>query len=180
MADYRHAWAVAGGWALDLFLGRESRPHKDVDVAIWRRDQRALQHQLRGFALCKVVNGNLVEWSRGDWLDLPVHEIHASRVGMAFEILLNECDDAQWIFRRNQRIRRDLPAALLTSGTVPFLAPEVVLLYKSNDPSPTNEQDFANVAPRLSLEQTLWLSRALATCDESHPWLRVLASATSS
>ena len=30
------AWWVAGGWALDLFLGRMTRPHHDVDVAILR------------------------------------------------------------------------------------------------------------------------------------------------
>jgi len=31
-------WWIAGGWALDLFMGRESRPHQDLDVGILRRD----------------------------------------------------------------------------------------------------------------------------------------------
>jgi hypothetical protein len=28
----------AGGWALDLFVGAQSRPHDDLDVRILRRD----------------------------------------------------------------------------------------------------------------------------------------------
>jgi GNAT superfamily N-acetyltransferase len=32
------AW-VAGGWALDLFLGRQTRPHVDTDIVIRRSDQ---------------------------------------------------------------------------------------------------------------------------------------------
>src|SRR5580693_6175690 len=31
-------WWIAGGWALDLFSGRQSRPHRDLDVGILRRD----------------------------------------------------------------------------------------------------------------------------------------------
>jgi putative ABC transport system permease protein len=36
-------WFVAGGWALDLFLGRVTRPHHDVDIALFREDQRQLR-----------------------------------------------------------------------------------------------------------------------------------------
>src|SRR5580698_4288909 len=31
-------WWIAGGWALDLFLGQETRPHGDIDVGIFRAD----------------------------------------------------------------------------------------------------------------------------------------------
>lgn len=34
-------WFVAGGWAIDLHLGRATRPHGDVDVAVYRHDQAA-------------------------------------------------------------------------------------------------------------------------------------------
>ena len=29
-------WAVAGGWAIDLFLGCVTRQHADTDIAVWR------------------------------------------------------------------------------------------------------------------------------------------------
>ena len=31
-------WAVAGGWAIDLHLGRQTREHGDLEVAIPRAD----------------------------------------------------------------------------------------------------------------------------------------------
>src|SRR5260370_34929395 len=37
-------WWIAGGWALDLFLGIQTREHEDIDVQILRRDQ----HPIRG------------------------------------------------------------------------------------------------------------------------------------
>ena len=32
-------WWIAGGWALDLFLGVQTREHEDIDVQILRRHQ---------------------------------------------------------------------------------------------------------------------------------------------
>jgi len=29
-------WWIAGGWALDLFVGSETRPHQDLDIGILR------------------------------------------------------------------------------------------------------------------------------------------------
>jgi hypothetical protein len=34
----RAPWWVAGGWALDLYLGKVTRVHKDLDVGIFRED----------------------------------------------------------------------------------------------------------------------------------------------
>lgn len=39
LADFGRPWGFCGGWAIDLFLGQEIRPHKDIDVAVLRRDQ---------------------------------------------------------------------------------------------------------------------------------------------
>jgi hypothetical protein len=35
-------WWIAGGWAVDLFLGEQTRVHDDVDVAVLRRDEHEL------------------------------------------------------------------------------------------------------------------------------------------
>lgn len=32
-------WWIAGGWAIDLFLGEQTRPHDDIDILIRRDDQ---------------------------------------------------------------------------------------------------------------------------------------------
>ena len=156
-------WAVAGGWALDLFLGRQTREHADLDLAIWRSDQHKLRAALTpDWALEVADNDTLRPWSADEWLSLPVHEIHARPVGgaqPALEFLLNERDEGAWIYRRDPVIRRDLDRAILVRDTIPFLAPEIVLLYKSRRPRPTDEADFEVVLPALTMEQRDWLRR---------------------
>jgi hypothetical protein len=36
-------WAFAGGWAIDLWFGEQTRPHHDVEVVVHRRDQEAVR-----------------------------------------------------------------------------------------------------------------------------------------
>jgi uncharacterized protein (DUF952 family) len=38
MAGFAHLWWVAGGWALDLFLGRKTRPHADLEIGTTTSD----------------------------------------------------------------------------------------------------------------------------------------------
>ena len=40
---FTRPWFVCGGWALDLFIGKQTREHHDLDIGIFRRDQLALQ-----------------------------------------------------------------------------------------------------------------------------------------
>ena len=39
-------WWIAGGWAIDLFLGKKSRGHLDIDVLILRKDQMIIHKHL--------------------------------------------------------------------------------------------------------------------------------------
>ncbi|HTK52343.1 MAG TPA: hypothetical protein VL308_10675 [Gemmatimonadaceae bacterium] len=159
-------WAVAGGWALDLFLGRQTREHADLDLAVWRADQAKLRAALASDWRCEVSdNGALRPWHAGERLSLPIHEIHARAVSGAhppLELLLNERDDTAWIYRRNPAIRRDLDRAILVCDGIPFLAPEIVLLYKSKAPRPTDEADFRVALPALTTEQRDSLRLAIA------------------
>jgi lincosamide nucleotidyltransferase A/C/D/E len=36
-----------GGWAVDLWVGRLTRPHDDIDVLVWRRDEARAHAALR-------------------------------------------------------------------------------------------------------------------------------------
>lgn len=40
-------WIIAGGWAIDLFLKKQTRQHSDVDILVDRKDQLALQQLQR-------------------------------------------------------------------------------------------------------------------------------------
>jgi hypothetical protein len=48
-AGFGVPWWVAGGWAIDLFAGRPTRPHGDTDLAILRVDQERLRQHLGGW-----------------------------------------------------------------------------------------------------------------------------------
>lgn len=39
MSGFNNSWGIAGGWAIDLFIGKETREHKDIEIAIFRKDQ---------------------------------------------------------------------------------------------------------------------------------------------
>ena len=172
-------WWVAGGWALDLFLGRETRTHEDLDVALLRRDQFALRRHLRGWDLRYATPEHTLEPWEGSYLELPVHGIWARRSPGATapwtcEFLLNEARDGDWVYRRNERIKRPIQEIGGVRDGVPFLRPEIVLLYKSTEDSPKNAADFAAAIPSLDANARDWLAEALVVCDPRHRWLSEL------
>jgi len=90
MREFPRPWYIAGGWAIDIFLGRETREHDDIDVVVLRNDQAKLRTHLAAWAFEKVVDGQRLPWPDGEWLDLPVHEVHAtSETRARVEFLLN-------------------------------------------------------------------------------------------
>jgi hypothetical protein len=175
MADFPRPWFIAGGWAIDLFLERRTRDHEDVDVAIFRRDQRDLRAFLAGWSCEKVVEGRRVPWPQEEWLNLPVHEVHARRLdgrSRQVEFLLNEVRDDTWVFRRDSRIEQALPKVRRTTGSgIPHLDPSIVLLFKAKAPKPKDVADFELARPHLGASRRRWLGKALETAHAGHPWI---------
>jgi hypothetical protein len=180
LRDLDAPWAVAGGWAIDLALGRVTRAHADVDVAVFRGDQDALRAALPAWDFAAVVGGRMTPWEPGARLELPVHEVHARPPAgappLALELLLNERDGADWVYRRDPAVRLPLARALQPGpGGVRVLAPEVVLLYKSRAPRPADEADFLAARPLLDAQSRAWLRAALLHARPDHPWVAALA-----
>jgi hypothetical protein len=169
-------WWIAGGWAIDLQISREIRPHGDLDIAVLRRDQRALQRDLSGWTLLKMVRGVRTLWSPEEWLSLPVHEVHASRDPHHLEFLFNEAEGDTWMFRRNVAVRMPLAqAGRRTADGLPYLCPEIVLLYKAKRPRAVDHDDFERVLPFMQNAEKRWLSQALDLCHPEHAWLARLS-----
>src|SRR3989475_9753807 len=109
MRGFPRPWYIAGGWAIDLFLGRVTREHDDIDIAILREDQRELRTHFAGWAFEKVVEGQRRPWAEGEWLDPPVHAVQTTSENRPpIEFLFNESSGATWRFRRNPAITREL------------------------------------------------------------------------
>ena len=182
MSPFPAPWCVAGGWAIDLFLRRVTRPHGDLELAIFRPDQLVLRHHLRGWRFEKVIEGGRVEWPDGERLELPVHEVHARRTDgspAALEFLLNERDGDHWVYRRNAAIRLAIERAILRPGAgLPVLAPEIVLLFKSKAPRQKDEADWASTLSALDAQQRQWLLRAIRATETEHPWIGAMPAAS--
>ena len=168
-------WWVAGGWAIDLFVGTPTRHHEDVDVAVLRSEQLAVQAHLAGWDLRVAHNGRLTPWPPGRLLATDEHGVWArpTRPGpWRFELLVDDVAGGRWMYRRNPAVR--LPLAQLGRATptgLPYLRPEVVLLDKAKQPRAADERDAAAAIPLLSRQEHTWLAEAIARDTPTHPWL---------
>ena len=57
---------------------------------------------------------------------------------------------------------------------VPFISPEIQLLYKAKYQRAKDEHDFELAAPRLDEGRRRWLIEGLRLCHPGHDWLRKL------
>ena len=178
-------WMVSSGWALELFLGAPSRPHDDLDLAVFRDDQLAVQRHLseRGWRLDRVVEGRYAPWRAGEALGLEVTQVHARRDGVFMDLLLSPRRGDDWLYRRDEGISLPLSRARMSARGLPYLAPEAALLFKSRSsqqgralptPRAKDERDFARVLPQLEPERRRWLASALRRTNPAHPWLEPL------
>jgi len=179
LASVSAPWWIAGGRALDMFLGHETRTHLDIDVAVLRRDQQAFREALGKWDVQIAHRGEFIPWKRGERITDPEHhEVWARETPdgpWRIELLFEESDGTRWMYRRRPSIglnvadlgRRD-------AYGIQFLRAEVVLLYKSKSPRPVDETDFLYALPRLDAAQKGWLVAALYTIDPSHRWLQRL------
>jgi hypothetical protein len=185
-------WCVAAGWALDLFRGEQTREHEDLEIAV------PTTHEAFG-QVRKALAGYEIEVAGGPppgqlWpLDGPAFDVHhqtwVSEVREAGEpdadgqsgriyrldIFREPQRDGQWVCRRDESIalpyeeviRRD-PAG------IPFLAPQVVLLFKAKHARPKDQADLAGVLPLLTSGERSWLAAILRRIHPGHDWLGLM------
>ena len=58
-----------------------------------------------------------------------------------------------------------------TPDGVPYLVPEIVLLFKAKSARDKDEADFRAVLPHLSETRRAWLAETLAQVHPGHHWL---------
>ena len=171
-------WWVAGGWAIDLFVGRETRAHGDLDIAMLRGDELALRDALPGWDIHVVDDGALKPW-RFEPLSRHQHQFWMRREAGGpwdLEILFEGHDASRWLYRRDHRVTAPLDRfALRTSSGIPYVAPDIALLYKAKGfEIERNERDFDGALPLLDAGSRRWLADALDVAHPAHPWVRRL------
>jgi len=125
-------WWIAGGHAIERFVGRPFRPHADIDILVLRRDHLELR---RWFAVWDFwaadPPGRLRPWPVGETLAQPVHDVWCRQTPdtpWGFQIMIDESEGEDWLSRRLPDIRRAIAdiGASDASG-LPLLAPEIQL-----------------------------------------------------
>lgn len=170
-------WSIAGGWAIDLFLGRQMRNHKDIDVIVKREDQFRIQEALKGWDLWVAdPPGTLKPWRKAEFIGKGLQDIWcrpSKNDPWKIQIMLYDVNDGDWLFKRDESIRRKLDEVLITSKEgYSILAPEVQLLYKSKSLRDEDNADFENALSDMNTEQKVWLKKSLSTVyGPGHRWI---------
>ena len=112
LSSVRVPWWVAGGWALDLFLGADGRPHQDLDIGILRRDLQEVLGVLGAWEVFTAKDGALKPLKTGT---CPRHDVHSlwcrpnATAPWMLELMLDESEDDTWLFRQRHRFAGPCP-----------------------------------------------------------------------
>lgn len=175
LVGFKPDWALCGGWAVDAWVGRQTRDHLDVDLLVFDEDQGAVHGFFRTGWL---LNGHDVHdddsthaWD-GRRLVLPAH-IHARANGFELDVQLNRRAGGDWRLGTTPEVRIPLSQAIRRSAWgVPTVAPELLLLYKAtSEIRAHDEADFRALLPLLSPAERGWLRAAIAALHPDHDWL---------
>ncbi len=170
-------WAIAGGYALDLYLGESYRPHGDIDVIFFRTEQTAVRTLFPGWeVMASHPPGDLRPWDQQEVLPENVNNIWIrknSSLPWCLQLMMMDEVDGSWVYRRDPKIT--LPKHSIIGrfkDDVPALNPEIQLLYKSKSPRDKDELDFSKIVPKLNTNSRNWLRDSLQKCYPlGHPWL---------
>lgn len=171
-------WMIAGGWALDLHIGFETRNHGDIDIVIKSSDQEKVYHFLsENWELYKAIEGRLTPWQAGEF-SASVDNIWArknTQSPWSFQMLFIEDINEQWIYKREKSITKPIEDLFLRSVEgIPYMRPEVQLLYKagSSNIRKKDVEDFLHIWPSLSETERNWFNKALKKqFPAGHDWL---------
>ncbi len=165
-------WYVAGGWALDLFRGAQTREHEDLEIAVPERAFAAVAARFPDCDFYVPGGGRVVPLAPG-----PMREHHQTwaldRAALAwrFDVFREPHDGDIWICRRDPSIRRSYAAIVRrTDDGVPYLTPEIVLLFKAKAGRDKDLADLEGTLPLLTTAQRTWLDEVLGVVHPDHGW----------
>ena len=196
------SYAICGGCALDLFLGYETRTHGDIDIlAFWEDRETIISYmQSQGFLVYEMLGGGKVHRVTDIWIqeklrknifcctedcelvrlhdteEKDVYWLDFQHTGLSklnyIEFLFNEKTENEFVYVRDNRIKRKLESAILQKDGIPYLSPELCLVFKSTDIEREGyQQDFELTVERLNGEQRTWFEKAMEMLyPEGHKW----------
>jgi hypothetical protein len=172
------SWCVAAGWALDLYRGAVTRDHEDLEIAVPAGRFGLVRAALADFDFEVVGSGR--SWPLDSAAFDVMHQTWVRERGggvYRLDIFREPHEGDTWICRRDRGIRLPYDQIIMTSSQgIPYLAPEIVLLFKAKHRRAKDQADFTGVLPLLSPVRRAWLAAALTRLHPGHPWIGDLLS----
>jgi hypothetical protein len=202
-------WFVSGGWAIDIHLNQVTRKRCDLDISVpfsdrlkciefflgegWRIEGK-LGGGFRTLRKVSDYNDDIhYSWSFPEGVDFVSEymdddgnrRIAYNRDSQSeldyIEVFFDVIRGGRFNFRRDPRVKRREDRAILEREGVRYLAPELVLLFKSNRLSEKNLLDFDAAVDYLGGDALVWLIEALSLVyGNPHIWLKQLEDKLSS
>jgi hypothetical protein len=171
-------WAVAGGWAIDLFLGVQTRAHEDLEITVPAAEFWAVRAALAAYDVA------VIHEERSWPLDSPVFGdsfrtwVRDPATGeYRLDIFRERHDGDLWICRRDESIRRPYDQVIRRDADgIPYVAPEIILLFKAKHARPKDQADLDHALRQLDPRARDWLGWALRRVHPGHPWVARVAS----
>jgi len=180
MAGAEVTWWLSGGEALDVFIGRTTRAHADIDISLRRDDLPAFRRFVAERLTLKIAHDGRLHELSGEPLADEVHGLWARETSTGpwrLQVHLEPVESSEWIYRRDPRVRLPLEQAIRhRDDGLPYVDPAVQLLWKAKDTRPKDEEDFETVVPLLDANARRWLAGAISLSHPSSAWPARLAA----
>lgn len=196
-------YAFCGGYGIELFLDKSIREHKDIDIsASWNDRDKIIDFFLNlGWNIYELCGNSLVhkitdinhqlKIKRNIFCsknDCDLYRLEKTNEENIFyleffnknleelnfiEFLFNRIDNLNFYYSRNKDVFLPLEKAILYNDDIPYLAPELILLYKSTDINKFGYQlDFDSAMLKMSSHQKEWLNKTLLFLYNKHKWIK--------
>ena len=154
------------------------RPEQIVELAVPAAGFAEIRDRFPEYVFDAVGSGKI-------WADAGAEELAATHqtwlrdpVSGQFlsDVFREPHDGGTWICRRDQSLR--LPYAAIierTADGIPYLIPELVLLFKAKATRPKDQADFEGILPLLSQARRDVLGAWLTRVHPGHRWTAELA-----
>lgn len=162
MHDADFDWYLAGGIALDEFLGRRTRDHEDMDILVNFKYLECILDYFKNYRIFTARNGSLslslfneINFTDSLWIAKDDEE------SFIIEILFFEEEAGHWVYKRDNAIWKRIEDIYFVKNDMKIIQPEIQLLYKMNSSNVREKDlyDYHNVYPLLEERQRAWLNQ---------------------
>jgi hypothetical protein len=168
-------WYVAAGWAMELFTDDAAREHDDLEIGVPAARFDQIVAAFPEFEWDVAGEGRVWPFPEQSenhfqtWLRDPVTGRYR------IDVFREPHVDDRWVCRRDRSITLPYSELMLhTSDGIPYVVPEVALLFKAKHLRDKDQVDFRRVLPAMDQSRRSRLSGWLSQVHPGHEWIEAL------